>query len=61
MILEVQTGMVGWGRNDAECLDTARCKIGVKPTETSHSASAERTIYTSKEAEKHWAATEVVT
>jgi hypothetical protein len=53
--------MVGWGRNDAECLDTARCKIGVKPTETSHSASAERTIYTSKEAEKHWAATEVVT
>jgi hypothetical protein len=57
MMLEVQAGMVGRTRDDAERLDTERSKLGSDATEPSHCASAEGTIRPSEEAKEHRAAT----
>jgi len=61
MILEVQTGMVCRGCNNAERLDTERRKTSTKPAEASHCASAKRTVHPSEETEEYRAATKVVT
>jgi hypothetical protein len=53
MILEVQTGVVCRACNDSERLNPERRKGDTESTETSHCASAERTVQPSEQAEEH--------